>query len=435
MSREPTHKRTPMNIMVTAANGNGQPELEIVVSRPRDAGKTPGMARRPAWQDDETLGPRLHAKAEAWRERLTADDTGATWTIPASGVSVCVRVRPMLAHERVRLGGRIEGNGPASFAQFEYEACVVERSARKVHLLSEARKLGAPTGELDSVAFDTDDVFGAADDDAAVFASAVEPLVQLAAAGGSAALIAFGQTSAGKTHTAHAMQIRAASALLEAGASYIDISFYEILGDRLHDLLRAEAPPPQPAADAAIGAPDAAPMANEAGAGSEGADGGTEGGAVGGIASGVAERVASLELRETAGGLRVCGLREISVSSVADAAAVLDAANVARATAPTAANDRSSRSHAVCVLSPRATHADAAEADTGADAKEGSEAIATSAAKAGGGGRLFIVDLAGVRSRATLMARRVAYESCDSEQSTRIHRAEPLMHPSNPLLT
>eukprot|EP00756_Hemistasia_phaeocysticola_P045339 Hpha_TRINITY_DN19094_c0_g1::TRINITY_DN19094_c0_g1_i1::g.138405::m.138405/K10393/KIF2_24, MCAK; kinesin family member 2/24 len=368
--------------MSTPDAATGQPELEIVLSRRSDKAQA---AVRPAWEADDSLGPRLEMKAQAKKAELTSADVGSCDHPPgfvAGGVGIGVRVRPALAHEREKYGQRIEGSGPASFAQFEYEACVVQRAARKVHLLSERRRLGAPTGELATTSFTADYVFGEGEDNDTIFSSAVQPLVELAAAGGEAALILFGQTGAGKTYTAHAMQQRAVAALLETGE--VAISFYELFGERCHDLL------PDPAAVAAPGAAteiietttrtDAEVETVEAAKGAEAAE----------VATRALEADRVLELRECdAGGLRVCGLRQMRVSSAAEAAAVLGMANASRATAPTAVNDRSSRSHTICVLTPSAP-ATSNKSAAAIDAAGGGEAA---------GGRLVVVDLAGSERR------------------------------------
>ena len=84
---------------------------------------------------------------------------------------------------------------------------------------------------------------GSGDDD--VFAGTVAPLIsgvlKSSHSRHRAALIAFGQTGAGKTHTCVAMELRAASALLDSpNVESICISFLEICGDKLADLLMGE---------------------------------------------------------------------------------------------------------------------------------------------------------------------------------------------------
>ena len=96
----------------------------------------------------------------------------------------CVRVRPALAAEQASYGERIPGMSEASFAQFEYHACLVDACKREVVVLSEERRIGRPTGNLASQRFGTDDIYGEDCDDDAVYTSAVAPLVEAARAGG-----------------------------------------------------------------------------------------------------------------------------------------------------------------------------------------------------------------------------------------------------------
>ena len=135
-----------------------------------------------------------------------------------------------------------------------------------------------------------DDAFGGGDnDDATVFDRAVCPLVETVLKGSQAALIAFGQTGAGKTHTSVAMQRRAAAAFLShAAIPSLEVSFLEICGDALSDLLVIA-----DEEDAAASRPP-------------------------------------LSLRENANGqLVVTGLRRIAVTTVEEADKVLSAANLA----------------------------------------------------------------------------------------------------------
>ena len=60
-----------------------------------------------------------------------------------------------------------------------------------------------------------------------MYGAAVRPLVERVLAGGSGAMVAYGQTGAGKTHTSIAMQRRAVAGLLAGGAARVAVSFYE----------------------------------------------------------------------------------------------------------------------------------------------------------------------------------------------------------------
>ncbi|EOD11313.1 hypothetical protein EMIHUDRAFT_43171, partial [Emiliania huxleyi CCMP1516] len=155
--------------------------------------------------------------------------------------------------------------------------------------------------------FKPDRVFGPGASSNAVFDAAVSPLVALALRGGSSTVLAYGATGSGKTHTMTAMQRLCAAALLSdeaaAGPSVreLRISFVELRGERCYDLLH--------------------------------------------------EQRAELALRDDGTGETVvCGAHEAAAASVEAVGAVLAAGNAARATAPTNANDCSSRSHAICVL-------------------------------------------------------------------------------------
>eukprot|EP00966_Prymnesium_polylepis_P249168 5760845-Prymnesium_polylepis.1 len=334
--------------------------------------QTLDATRRPEWGGiDLELGRSLNAKSQAIRARLQSSpaEDGDTAAAASPPLRVCVRVRPVLAHESERMGCPIDGATAASFAQYEYEACMAQRPRRQVVLLGEKRKVGAPTGELEETAFTADDVFGDADSDDVVYAAAAGPLVERALSGGATALIAFGQTGAGKTHTSQAMVRRALAALLQR--TCVRLSFYELCGERCRDLLRAF------------------------GRGERAADDGAQTG------TGMGDEAATeyLELRTTPLGLRVCGLSEVELTSLDDADAVLSAANTARATAPTAANDRSSRSHAICVITPviarRTAEVERAEGEEGGHGASGKNGhIAGDAA-----GQLLFVDLAGSERR------------------------------------
>ena len=61
-----------------------------------------------------------------------------------------------------------------------------------------------------------------------MYGAAVRPLVERVLAGGSGAMVAYGQTGAGKTHTSTAMQRRAVAGLLAGGAARVAVSFYEV---------------------------------------------------------------------------------------------------------------------------------------------------------------------------------------------------------------
>jgi hypothetical protein len=322
----------------------------------------------------------------------------------------CLHVRPPLPHEVAAYGQPIPGMGRASFAQIEYEACFADRSKGEVCVLSEERVIGQPTGRLKEQRAAADDSFGGeGDSDDVVFQCAVRPLVDrtltacadghtAGATGrfvGRSALLAFGQTGAGKTRTCTAMQTRAAAALLGgAGVRALGVSFLEICGEHVVDLLTSRhggdnggdrigkkgedrdeggtsrrgdgtppGPHPPPTGDGTPPGPHPPPTDWPTATPPPSAP--------------------SLALREVAGGeLVVVGWHEVIVHTVDEAMEVLAAAQSRRAAAPTAANERSSRSHAICRLRP----------------------VASLAATGPNDGLLLIVDLAGSERREDLRA-------------------------------
>ena len=155
-------------------------------------------------------------------------------------VRVCVRVRPMLPDERELLGKDIPGHTAASSSQVDYDAVVADSVAGKVHVLSEARKLGKPTGKIATQVFTPHHVFGPNETDDAVYDASVSPLVAHALAGGASTVIAYGATGAGKTHSMTAVQRLAAAALLAGGQHALRLSFFELRGEGCYDLLHEQ---------------------------------------------------------------------------------------------------------------------------------------------------------------------------------------------------
>ena len=158
----------------------------------------------------------------------------------SSAVSVCVRVRPMLPDERELLGKDIPGHTAASSSQVDYDAVVADSVAGKVHVLSEARKLGKPTGKIATQVFTPHHVFGPNETDDAVYDASVSPLVAHALVGGASTVIAYGATGAGKTHSMTAVQRLAAAALLAGGQHALRLSFFELRGEGCYDLLHEQ---------------------------------------------------------------------------------------------------------------------------------------------------------------------------------------------------
>jgi len=257
-----------------------------------------GTAPRAAAISPEELNEKAIAKVAAVKAKGAA---AAAASAPAAAedvpIRVCVRVRPTLEPEKAKIGREIPGNTDKSNAQVEYEAVVVpERGV--VVTLSEARKLGNPTGEIAARKFVAHRAFAPDESNDAVYADAIAPLVACVQSGGAALALAYGQTSAGKTFTIEAVQSVAGTALLKSGP--LRLSCFEICGEKCSDLLTP-------------------------GAAVELCDDGT-------------------------GAVVPRGLSEFSVATAAELEAKLAAARGARATHATRSNDVSSRSHAVCAL-------------------------------------------------------------------------------------
>jgi hypothetical protein len=285
-------------------------------------------------------GATLHAAAEAYAAKLATlaqQQHGSQQPRDAAppataAVRAAVVIRPVLRDEHATLGTALVGRTAASHAQHEYVACLAEPPpSRWVHLLSETRCRGYPTSEVQSQLFEADAVFGPCASSAEVFEGAVRPLADRVLGGREACLVCFGQTGAGKTYTSTAMQRAAVGYLLEH-APRLRIAFFEVYGESCRDLMCSE--------------PGATVTVSEATAADAKADADAN-------ADGEVAVSATLELREAANGeLHVIGLREHEVSSVVAAEALLHDANCTRRTAATASNARSSRSHAICVLTP-----------------------------------------------------------------------------------
>jgi hypothetical protein len=160
--------------------------------------------------------------------------------VDVSAVSVCVRVRPVLPDERELIGKDIPGRTASSQFHIEYDAVVADSVSGKVHVLSEARKLGKPTGKIATQVFTPHHVFGPNETDDAVYNTSVSPLVAHALAGGASTVIAYGATGAGKTHSMTAVQRLAAAALLAGGQHKLRLSFFELRGEGCYDLLHEQ---------------------------------------------------------------------------------------------------------------------------------------------------------------------------------------------------
>ncbi len=163
--------------------------------------------------------------------------------------------------------------------------------------------------------FAVDRAFGPGDDNDAVYSRAAVPLVDLGLRGGVCTLLAYGQTGSGKTHTIQGVLGRLAEDVfsrqerLEEGAGRgrisLHVSFYELLGDEVTDLL-------------------------------------------GGAGDGGGRRVEVME--DAFGAINTRGVTELAVESPEQFRELCDSALSHRRTQATFRNDSSSRSHAVCAV-------------------------------------------------------------------------------------
>jgi hypothetical protein len=341
------------------------------------------------------IGAALLSEVEAVRGRLLSGKgpAPAQTVPPASDTRVCVRLRPVLEHEKALLGALIPGRSDKSFAQIDYDALVVApREAgtgappSHLYVLSDEKHLGVATGGIVAQPYIAHAVYSPDDGESELEAGELAGLVDCASAGGDATLLAYGQTSAGKTFSCIALQMAAARALFArppppgASSVCVDLCFYELAGDKIRDLL----PGGQPSSS---GPPN-------------GILGGHPGGIHGGPPDGI-QGEDEPQLREGADGqVIVSGVATRRAHHVSDLLAMLAEANAARRTAPTMRNACSSRSHAFCVMSlPVPTPSlssgsqGISEGGTG-HALLGLEASAPRV-EAGPAGVLRIVDLAG----------------------------------------
>ena len=116
---------------------------EVVLDEP-SSGSAAKAAVPVELADDAGVTYQAQADAFASRLRGAVNSEGPGHS---SGIQACIRVRPLLEVERASLATRLPGRTGASFAEFEYEAVLAD-PPRRVHLLSEKKRLGRPTGKL-----------------------------------------------------------------------------------------------------------------------------------------------------------------------------------------------------------------------------------------------------------------------------------------------
>ena len=146
-------------------------------------------------------------------------------------INVCVRIRPLLQFERD--------------AEFFPMVDKAERGGFQrivaVEPKLDFRKKARPTESR----FDVDLAFNAADENELVYSAAAEPLIDLGLQGGVCTLLAYGQTGSGKTFTISGILERLARDLFSRKEGFIDLhlSFFELLGNKMTDLLDASQSP------------------------------------------------------------------------------------------------------------------------------------------------------------------------------------------------
>ena len=168
-----------------------------------------------------------------------------------------------------------------------------------VHKEKATAGLADASGAIVSKKYSLHGSFNPTTEDRQLYASVVEPIVDFAKAGGNGCVICYGQTGSGKTWTATHMQKYAAESLF-SGSSTVTLSFFELRGPSVSDLLN--------------------------------------------------DRAALPVRTDEDGTVIAVGLSEHPVSSVEALQALLHDAGLKRSTAATSSNAQSSRSHAFCVL-------------------------------------------------------------------------------------
>ena len=225
-------------------------------------------------------------------------------------------------------------------------------------------------------------VYDSTSTQAALFEASVAPVVDEVLRGYSCTVFAYGQTGTGKTYTMEG--VRREDGTLEAGAdsadagiiaravrrvfaalerapedSHVKISFLEIYNERLDDLLAAE--PSAFMADAAARAPAVGKSGKERELFGDGVSAPGAGGGAGG--AGGAERLKIVDDKRA--GIKVQNLEEVPVFSADEVFGYVSRGIAKRATAETACNAQSSRSHSVFTLKVALEHRATAQARAG----------------------------------------------------------------------
>eukprot|EP00403_Amphidinium_massartii_P004885 CAMPEP_0178382306 /NCGR_PEP_ID=MMETSP0689_2-20121128/6426_1 /TAXON_ID=160604 /ORGANISM="Amphidinium massartii, Strain CS-259" /LENGTH=790 /DNA_ID=CAMNT_0020002507 /DNA_START=19 /DNA_END=2388 /DNA_ORIENTATION=- len=149
---------------------------------------------------------------------------GNAATTSTRSIRVCVRKRPLFAHEQKQ-------------GEFDVVSCLPRRVViHDARMKSDMRHM-----VMNHIDFEFDDVFADTADNQAVYDDAVKELVLLAAQGGNATLMMYGQTGSGKTYTMSSIYERMAGDLFAQaeGSRTITVSFIELLGDSCFDVLNS----------------------------------------------------------------------------------------------------------------------------------------------------------------------------------------------------
>eukprot|EP00793_Prasinoderma_coloniale_P005742 PRCOL_00004216-RA len=351
----PQAKRTP--VAARGANAKGARCVSAVdrIAAARDARREAAAAARAARAADEGKHGGAAGANRARTRKLVAvarDKALARPSVraPASesmragevgcSLRVVVRVRPLSERE----ASAEEQFEVITAPTPERGAADDERPPGRNVVVHEPRQRVDTSEYVDDTNFSFDGVLGPGHDNADAYELCVGPLLEPVASGAHCTVFAYGATGGGKTHTISSFHERCARELLALAATRgrsgeITVCAFEIYGQKVFDLLDA--------------------------------------------------RKAVRLCDDSNGEAQLLGLSEHRCDSLDQAMGLVDAAHQSRQVGITAANDHSSRSHAVVQLQI--------------------------AGAGGGGGRLSLVDLAGAERGA---------DNGSSDRRTRMEGAE-----------
>ncbi len=208
-----------------------------------------------------------------------------------SGLHVCLRKRPIFAHELTR---------------GDFDAVTCTGASVVVHDARMRPDLHSMYLRHSTFAFDR--VFSERSDNDDLYAGTAGPLVRRSVEGGIATVFMFGQTGSGKTYTMSAIHERACREIFELAeasdpALEVFLTYVELAGDRCKDMLNEAAPVKM--------------------------------------------------LTDAEGEVHLRGVVEARATGHAELHKMIIAASKLRATAATGVHDQSSRSHALCRVTLR----------------------------------------------------------------------------------